>query len=248
MKRYIVSIIIVAVVLAVALVSFGQSEGERPERRRGEGRRRWIGRDEQLEAISTIEGELSKIKKGLESLPGSREEWQDLSDEEREELREKFRDMRDERQEALSVIEEQIPKLKGPRRLGEAHEEAIGKLKAIHELAVKEEAKETAESIQELIDKRQKEFEDKMEKLGLQSERGRRSREQAGQVRAGRKAPVFELKSFDGETVSLSDYEGKIVVLEWLNYECPFVKYHYEQAKTMIKLAEKYKDKNVIWL
>ncbi len=61
-------------------------------------------------------------------------------------------------------------------------------------------------------------------------------------------APAFTLKNYDGTTVSLSDYKGKIVVLEWFNYECPFVKYHYEKAKTMTTLAEKYKDKNVIWL
>jgi len=38
------------------------------------------------------------------------------------------------------------------------------------------------------------------------------------------------------------------VVLEWLNFECPFVKYHYEKTNTMIDLANKYKDENVVWL
>lgn len=62
------------------------------------------------------------------------------------------------------------------------------------------------------------------------------------------KAPDFTLKNYDGKEVKLSDYKGKIVVLEWFNYECPFVKYHYEQASTMNDLAGKYKDKNVVWL
>lgn len=61
-------------------------------------------------------------------------------------------------------------------------------------------------------------------------------------------APEFTLKSFSGEQVSLSDYKGKIVVLEWFNDECPFVRYHYEQADTMIDLANKYKDQGVVWL
>ena len=61
-------------------------------------------------------------------------------------------------------------------------------------------------------------------------------------------APPFKLSTFDGKQVSLSDYGGKTVVLEWLNFECPFVKYHYEKPKTMIQLAEKYKGKNVVWL
>ncbi len=63
-----------------------------------------------------------------------------------------------------------------------------------------------------------------------------------------RKAPEFSLSTFDGKDVSLSDYEGKIVVLEWFNDECPFVKYHYGKPKTMVELANKYKDKDVVWL
>ena len=65
---------------------------------------------------------------------------------------------------------------------------------------------------------------------------------------AGKKAPAFTLKGFDGKEVSLSDYTGKIVVLEWFNDECPYVKYHYEKAYTMVELATKYRDKNVVWL
>lgn len=65
---------------------------------------------------------------------------------------------------------------------------------------------------------------------------------------AGKTAPAFTLNSFDGTAISLSDYKGKIVVLEWLNYECPYVRYHYEKKNTMIELADKYKAENVIWL
>jgi peroxiredoxin len=62
------------------------------------------------------------------------------------------------------------------------------------------------------------------------------------------KAPDFTLQNYDAKEYKLSDYKGKIVVLEWFNYECPFVKYHYEKASTMKDLAAKYKDKNVVWL
>jgi len=62
------------------------------------------------------------------------------------------------------------------------------------------------------------------------------------------KAPEFTLKNYDGNEVKLADYKGKIVVLEWFNYECPFVKYHYEKASTMKDLAARYKDRNVVWL
>ena len=62
------------------------------------------------------------------------------------------------------------------------------------------------------------------------------------------KAPDFKLKNYDGKEVKLADYKGKIVVLEWINRECPFVKYHHEKKSTMKELAAKYKDKNVVWL
>ena len=62
------------------------------------------------------------------------------------------------------------------------------------------------------------------------------------------KAPDFKLKNHDGKEVKLADYKGKIIVLEWINQECPFVKYHYEKKSTMKELAAKYKDKKVVWL
>lgn len=65
---------------------------------------------------------------------------------------------------------------------------------------------------------------------------------------SGRRAPAFELNTFDGKTVNLSDYRGKIVVLEWMNFECPYSRYHYETKDTMTELAKKYKGKNVVWL
>ncbi len=62
-----------------------------------------------------------------------------------------------------------------------------------------------------------------------------------------RKAPDFTLNSFDGNSISLSDYKGKIVVLEWFSLECPFVMRHYGGKPTMINLANKYRDRNVVW-
>src|SRR5690606_17478254 len=40
----------------------------------------------------------------------------------------------------------------------------------------------------------------------------------------GKPAPAFSLPSVDGKDVHLSDYAGKVVVLEWFNPECPFVR------------------------
>jgi len=40
-------------------------------------------------------------------------------------------------------------------------------------------------------------------------------------------APDFTLTNSHGEEVSLSDFAGQRVVLEWTNHGCPFVKKHY---------------------
>jgi peroxiredoxin len=68
------------------------------------------------------------------------------------------------------------------------------------------------------------------------------------QKSAAEKAPDFILTNQDGKQISLADLEGKIVVLEWFNYDCPFVKYHYEKMPTMTNLAKKYSPKGVVWL
>ena len=66
-------------------------------------------------------------------------------------------------------------------------------------------------------------------------------------VEPGAAAPTFSLENQDGKKVSLEDYKGKLVVLEWVHPGCPFVVRHYK-AKTMATLAEKYAGKGVVWL
>ena len=43
----------------------------------------------------------------------------------------------------------------------------------------------------------------------------------------GQPVPNFTLAAADGKSVSLADFKGKTVVLEWNNPGCPFVKKHY---------------------
>lgn len=43
-------------------------------------------------------------------------------------------------------------------------------------------------------------------------------------------APAFTARTADGKTVSLSDFKGKTVVLEWTNHDCPYVKKHYSSG------------------
>ncbi len=63
----------------------------------------------------------------------------------------------------------------------------------------------------------------------------------------GKPAPTFMLKDTKGKTHSLADYKGKTVVLEWLNFDCPFVKKHYSSGN-MAKLQEAETAKGTVWL
>ncbi len=63
----------------------------------------------------------------------------------------------------------------------------------------------------------------------------------------GEPAPDFTLKCSNGTDVSLSDFEGKFVVLEWVNHGCPFVVKFYEPGE-MQRLQKEYTEKGVIWL
>lgn len=60
-------------------------------------------------------------------------------------------------------------------------------------------------------------------------------------------APAFTAATASGKPVSLSDYKGKVVVLEWTNHDCPFVKKHYESGN-IPRLQEEAAAKGVVWL
>ena len=64
---------------------------------------------------------------------------------------------------------------------------------------------------------------------------------------AGEPAPDFTLKDSDGQTYTLSAFKGKFVVLEWVNFGCPFVRKHYNSGN-MPSLQKTYTAKNVVWL
>ena len=67
------------------------------------------------------------------------------------------------------------------------------------------------------------------------------------EVTIGQPAPDFTLTNCEGKKVSLSDYKGKVVVLEWVNHGCPFVVKHYGSGN-MQKLQADATAKGVVWL
>lgn len=66
-------------------------------------------------------------------------------------------------------------------------------------------------------------------------------------AQAGLPAPAFSVQDISGHTQSISEYKGKIVVLEWNNPDCPFVRKHYESGN-MQALQQYAIGKGVVWL
>ncbi len=70
----------------------------------------------------------------------------------------------------------------------------------------------------------------------------------AAVAKVGELAPAFELTDTDGKAVKLSDYSGKVVVLEWFNPTCPFVVKHHKTHTTFKDLHTQFKGKDVVFL
>jgi peroxiredoxin len=66
-------------------------------------------------------------------------------------------------------------------------------------------------------------------------------------VEVGKPAPDFEAKDINGKTHKLSDYKGKIVVIESYNLDCPLCKNHFKNGD-MQALQKEVTDKGGIWL
>lgn len=69
----------------------------------------------------------------------------------------------------------------------------------------------------------------------------------ADSLKTGDVAPDFSLPAAGGSTYKLSQFKGKIVVLEWFNKDCPYVHKFYD-SKTMQKLQKDATAKGVVWL
>jgi peroxiredoxin len=69
----------------------------------------------------------------------------------------------------------------------------------------------------------------------------------AGAVQIGQPAPEFTATDSKGTPVSLSQYRGKVVILEWTNADCPYTHKHYASGnmQSLQSLAQK---NNVVWL
>lgn len=60
-------------------------------------------------------------------------------------------------------------------------------------------------------------------------------------------SPVFEGTTSSGETISLDQFAGQNVVLEWTNHGCPFVQRHYESGN-MQDTQVAAKEAGAVWI
>ena len=66
-------------------------------------------------------------------------------------------------------------------------------------------------------------------------------------AKVGETAPAFTAPATSGQNASLGDQRGKLVVLEWTNHECPYVRKHYESGN-MQALQKEITAQGVVWL
>ncbi|MEJ2503388.1 MAG: redoxin domain-containing protein [Gemmatimonadota bacterium] len=68
-----------------------------------------------------------------------------------------------------------------------------------------------------------------------------------GTPEIGQAAPTFTLPDTHGQSHALEQYRGQWVVLEWLNYGCPYVSKHY-RTDNIPAQQRKWTDEGVVWL
>jgi hypothetical protein len=126
-------------------------------RERAVGRSLMSGRQMQLKVIENIEQQLAKLKEAIKQAP-DREEFRklpDASDEQLTKFREEWQKARQQQEQIISTIQRQLTKLAGPKPVERVTRPdiLINELKAIHEMAMNENAQKTAGLIDKLIAK-----------------------------------------------------------------------------------------------
>lgn len=138
------------------------------------------------------------------------------------------------------------------QRLRSEHKALMDELQAILDAATREKATQTGDRVRQLITARQRQFTVEVAALEDRLSRFRQvlsaaERKEILANRAGTMAPLFSLMDPENKPVRLMDYRGKVVVLEWIDPNCPFWRYHADRG-TMANLAALFKDKGVVWL
>jgi peroxiredoxin len=73
------------------------------------------------------------------------------------------------------------------------------------------------------------------------------AKESDSKAKVGEKAPDFELKDVYGKSFKLSEFRDKIVVLEWVNKDCPISRGAHKKG-IMQETYKKFAEKDVVWI
>ncbi len=129
------------------------SEEERAAMRQRAGGRTRLSREDQIKAITAMQGQLAKLKAAIASSSAARPtNYRDLSEEERTKLREQSAKARADREASVVALRAELDKFSPPRATPEQME-ALRELRAISQLATKEGAVETTKRLTALIQK-----------------------------------------------------------------------------------------------
>ena len=77
---------------------------------------------------------------------------------------------------------------------------------------------------------------------------GFQAQEAFSKPQIGRAAPDFSGETAKGDMLKLDDLKGKIVVLEWTNKDCPYVRKHYANNNMQALQRESKTDHAVTWV
>jgi hypothetical protein len=120
-----------------------------------------LSREDQLKAIAAVQAQLSELKKAIETGSERPTNFRDLSEEERAKFREQMTASFQARQKALTAIDTELEKLRMGRRSSPEQRTTanLRRLRALHELAVKEKAAETTKGLEEFIAQQERQLE-----------------------------------------------------------------------------------------
>lgn len=66
-------------------------------------------------------------------------------------------------------------------------------------------------------------------------------------VETGAHAPAFSVRDANGATRTLEEFRGRMVILEWTNHGCPYVRKHYDSGNMQALQREATAD-GIVWL
>ncbi|MCX5644227.1 MAG: hypothetical protein NTZ17_06025 [Phycisphaerae bacterium] len=155
----------VLLTMTVAWAAFGQAQGGAGGARRGGGRGGMMGAQTQ-KAVADLQEQVTKLKAlvdaGAKAMEGG---FQNMSEEDRAKMKER----NTEQQALLTSIQQNVDRLR-MRQMAAEYNQSMTALKDAQAAAQKENAKETAQKLGQIIAEREKQMEEKVTAMGMTME------------------------------------------------------------------------------